>query len=230
MIFITAFLTGLLGSLHCAGMCGPIALALPVVGNSVQEKMLSRVAYNIGRIITYTVLGFLFGAFGLGLKLAGFQQSVSIVSGAVIILMAIFSTNFIEKKIGNPFKLFKGNLAAKLFKQKKYSSVFFIGILNGLLPCGFVYMALAASVATQGAWQGAAFMALFGLGTAPMMFSISMAQHVFSLDVRKKLNKAVPVFAVIIGCLFMLRGFNLGIPYLSPKISNNEKVECCEVK
>lgn len=229
MLFVTAFITGLLGSLHCMGMCGPIALALPVVGQTPWQKTWSRVVYNIGRVLTYAMLGLLLGLFGFGLKLAGLQQSISIIAGVLIVLMAVFSTNFIEQKIGNPFKWFGAFNIAQLFQKKTYGAVFLIGVVNGLLPCGFVYLALVASVATQQALQGALFMALFGLGTMPLMFAVSFVGHFLSTSLRYRINKVVPVFTIVIGCLFILRGLSLNIPYISPKITEDksEIKACC---
>lgn len=230
MIFLTAFLTGLLGSFHCAGMCGPIALAVPTVGKSFTEKLLSKVVYNTGRIFTYALLGALLGAFGLGLKLAGLQQSISIAAGVLIIVVAIFSTNAIEKWIGNPFKMLKAQTIARLFQSPSLASVFSIGLLNGLLPCGFVYVGLIGSVATQNTLEGAAFMALFGLGTFPMMLTVGMVGQFLTAHARTTITKWVPVFAILIGCVFIVRGLSLGIPYLSPKIATDHSTvkECCK--
>src|SRR6478736_1599442 len=166
MIFITAFITGLLGSFHCAGMCGPIALATPTIGTTRLEKTWGKLLYNFGRIVTYAVLGCLFGAFGLGLKLAGLQQSISIAAGVIIILSVLIQLKALQQI--NPFRFVKGDFIGKLFQTKTYAALFAIGLLNGLLPCGFVYIGLLGSVATQQAWQGALFMTLFGLGTLPM--------------------------------------------------------------
>ena len=230
MIFLTALLTGLLGSFHCAGMCGPIALAVPTVGKSTSQKLLSKVMYNLGRIFTYALLGSLLGFFGLGLKLAGLQQSISITAGVLIILVAIFSTRAIEKWIGNPFSLLKGKTISRLFQSPSLTSIFSIGLLNGLLPCGFVYIGLIGSVATQNALEGAAFMALFGLGTFPMMLGVGMVGQFLTTTARVSINKWVPVFAILIGCVFIARGLNLGIPYLSPKITTDQTTvkECCK--
>jgi len=229
MFFITAFLTGLLGSFHCVGMCGPIALALPIIGNSFQEKVISRLLYNAGRIFTYAILGLVFGTFGLGLKLAGLQQSISIGAGVLIIITVLFSGKISSKF---SFNFFSGSFIGKLFQQKTYTSLFAVGLLNGLLPCGFVYIALIASVAVQDAMQGSLFMLFFGLGTLPMMFSVSMIGQFLSIKIRSRINKFTPVFAILIACIFILRGMNLGIPYLSPKISNDQTTvkECCKPK
>ena len=232
MIFVTAFITGLLGSFHCAGMCGPIALATPTVGRTLAAKLGSKCIYNLGRIVTYCILGALLGAFGLGLKLAGLQQSISIAAGIIIILGVIASTNFLHSIAGNPFSMLKQKVAANLFHSKSFSALFLIGLLNGLLPCGFVYIGLIGSVATQSVLEGALFMALFGLGTFPMMFGISVLGQFLSVSVRSSINRFTPAFAIIIGCLFILRGLNLGIPYISPKISDNHThvEDCCKVK
>ena len=229
-LLITAFLTGFVGSFHCMGMCGPIALALPNVGNTLTGKISGRLAYNIGRIVTYALLGVLLGTFGLGLKLAGLQQSISIVAGVLIIIMVVFTSGVIERKIGSPFKLLKGETIAKLFKMKSHGGLFLIGALNGLLPCGFVYIALIGSVATQSSLQGAMFMVCFGLGTLPMMFGVSMAGQFISIQIRTRITKVVPYLAVLIGCVFILRGMNLGIPYVSPQISNDQQTvkDCCK--
>lgn len=229
MFFITAFLTGLLGSFHCVGMCGPIALALPTIGNSIQEKVVSRLFYNAGRILTYSILGLLFGTFGLGLKLAGLQQSISIGAGVLIIITVLFSGKIRSKFSVN---FFSGNVIGKLFQHKTYTSLFGVGLLNGLLPCGFVYIALIASVAVQDAMQGTLFMISFGLGTLPMMFLVSMIGQFLSIKIRSRINKFTPVFAILIACIFILRGMNLGVPYLSPKISNDKTIvkECCKPK
>jgi sulfite exporter TauE/SafE len=230
MIFITAFLTGLLGSFHCAGMCGPIALATPVVGNTTYSKVQSKLVYNGGRLVTYSLLGALFGAFGWGLKLAGIQQWISIGAGVLIIASVVFSSGLLQKNIGIPFRFLQGNRIGKLFREQKYSSLFTIGLLNGILPCGFVYVGLIASVATQGIAEGALFMFLFGMGTLPMMFAVSMMGQFLTQSARFRINRLMPLITIIIGFVFILRGLNLGIPYLSPQLSHQQtEIEnCCK--
>ena len=89
-------------------------------------------------------------------------------------------------------------------------------MLNGLLPCGLVYMAIAGAIGTGGIVEGSLYMFLFGLGTIPMLLAISLAGNILSLTVRNNINKLIPVLVVIVGLLFILRGLSLGIPYLSP--------------
>jgi sulfite exporter TauE/SafE len=231
MLFLTAFITGLVSSLHCAGMCGPIAFALPRHTNSASQLWLTRFMYNAGRIFTYAILGAIIGTVGFQLKLAGLQQSVSIFAGISILTITLIK--LFLPKIANKMELnFWGNKwFGKLFRSKNNASFFLIGAFNGLLPCGFVYVALVASLAMQSALQGALFMTLFGLGTFPMMFAISMLGQIINLKFRQQVNRFVPFFAIILACFFILRGLNLGIPFISPQINNTDEIgNVCGVK
>ncbi len=231
MLFLTAFITGLVSSLHCAGMCGPIAFALPKHTNSVSHLWITRLMYNAGRIFTYALLGAIIGTLGFQLKLAGFQQSVSIFAGISILTITLLK--IFLPKIANKMELnFWGNKwFGKLFRSKSNASFFIIGALNGMLPCGFVYVALIASLAMQSALQGALFMVLFGLGTFPMMFAIAMLGQIVNLKFRQQVNKLTPAFAILFACFFILRGLNLGIPFISPQINNAAEISnVCGVK
>lgn len=220
---LSAFVIGLFGSLHCIGMCGPIAFALPVTQQNQLSFLTGRLLYNLGRVVTYFFMGIIFGLLGGRVMVAGLQQSLSIALGAIIIIYVILPQKYKTKillsstivSITNPLKKSIG----KLFKQGTIPSLFLIGILNGFLPCGFVYIGLAGAVATGDAFSGGMFMFLFGLGTVPIMFIASYFGKVISLDFRKKLLKAVPVFAVLLALIFILRGLNLGIPFISPKLT-----------
>ncbi|WP_372752666.1 sulfite exporter TauE/SafE family protein [Labilibaculum sp.] len=220
MIYLSALTLGLLGSFHCVGMCGPIALAIPLKTNSWLTRITGGLIYNIGRALTYAAMGAVFGLLGRGLVMSGFQQWVSVIMGAVMILSVI--TPSIYKNRFNAEKgvfSFVGKVKlslGKLFTQRSYGSLFFIGLLNGLLPCGLVYMAIAAAIATGSASGGSLFMFLFGLGTLPMMLAISLIGNIITLELRKKVTKLIPYAIVFIGVLFVLRGLSLGIPFLSP--------------
>ncbi|MCG9879083.1 MAG: sulfite exporter TauE/SafE family protein [Bacteroidia bacterium] len=218
MIFLTAFLTGLFGSFHCAGMCGPIAFALPGSKEKGVSFYFGRFLYNLGRLLSYALLGFISGSFGLGLKLAGIQQGLSISVGVIIIATLIYQ-KWLQRGGGfSIFSLLSSQFIQKLFRSKSLFSLGLIGMLNGLLPCGFVYMAILGASVTQNSWDGAIFMALFGLGTFPMMFGVSVIGQFLSQKTRSTLVKWSPVFAFIIAILFIIRGLNLGIPYMSPKL------------
>jgi sulfite exporter TauE/SafE len=225
---LTAFLVGFLGSFHCIGMCGPIAVALPITKSSNISFFTGRVLYNLGRVVTYSFLGALFGLLGSRIALAGAQQVVSIFLGVVIIIAVLlpqkyknyFAQHSITQKLVQPLK---ANIST-LFKKGTFSALFIIGILNGFLPCGFVYIGLAGSITSGDAISGAAVMILFGLGTVPVMFAASVFGKFINIGIRTKLRKAIPVFAILLATIFILRGMNLGIPYLSPKLSTYTKV------
>ncbi len=219
-ILISALVIGLMGSFHCAGMCGPIAIALPLHGNTVLQKIFGGTLYNTGRTVTYGIMGAVFGLLGQGIHMIGFQQKVSVIMGAIMIISALFPALFKNQyTLDRSWFSIVGTLKksiGQLFIIRSFKSLFFIGLLNGLLPCGLVYMAIAGAIGTGNVTQGTLYMILFGLGTVPMMLAISLAGNILSLSVRKKINKLIPVLLVTVGLLFVLRGLSLGIPYLSP--------------
>lgn len=232
MYLWTAFTLGLLGSFHCIGMCGPIALALPFRSPGKFQTIANVLIYNLGRVLTYSFLGALLGIAGKGIALSGYQQALSIVLGILLLLMAVFSVNldYWVQRIGvvRQFTTYIKQKLSGLLRSNGTLTLLGIGILNGFLPCGFVYIGLAAALTTSGVLNGAIFMALFGLGTIPMMLSASLAGNLMSLNVRRKLQNALPVIMIFFAALFILRGLNLGIPYISPKMGKNptENVKC----
>ncbi len=231
-IIVSAITLGLIGSFHCAGMCGPIALAIPLNNNSWYSKLTGSLIYNIGRAVTYALMGFVFGMLGKGLVLAGFQKWVSIIMGIIMVLSVLFPSLYKNRfdLNGKAFS-FVGNLKVKLgslLRKRSYGSLFLIGLLNGLLPCGLVYMALAGAIATSDAFTGAFFMFVFGLGTLPMLLLISILGNTLSAKFRTKMTKIIPGVVFFIGVLFILRGLGLGIPFVSPpekKLQVPDKME-----
>lgn len=221
MDLITALTLGFIGSFHCIGMCGPIAIALPLPKENWTYKLSGVFLYNIGRVITYAILGAIFGLLGKGIQLAGFQRTVSILMGVIMILSVLFPLIF-KSRISID-KLFGGYVSRfimgfkKLFKVRSLSSLFAIGLLNGLLPCGLVYIAIAGAINTNDVTMGVFFMIAFGLATAPMLALVTLAGNMISAQFRSKVNKLIPYVVVIVGILFILRGLSLGIPYVSPK-------------
>ena len=220
-LIISAIGLGFASGFHCIGMCGPIALSMGLTKKQATNYYLQNLTYQFGRIFTYSLLGTLLGIVGQGFEMAGFQQYLTIAVGILLILMAIFSFggNDFASKIPFLSKLLlqvKMNLG-KLLQKADYRSRFTTGILNGFLPCGMVYMALTASLAAGGIWQGASFMALFGLGTLPFMFAVVLLGNLMTTAFRIKILKFVPVLMIVLGGLFILRGLEIGIPYISPK-------------
>ena len=226
----TALVLGLAGSFHCIGMCGPIAFVLPVDRSSKSRLIFQTILYHLGRIITYSLIGVLFGFVGKGLYLAGFQQRLSILMGIVMIVIAVIPVSIFNKyNFSKPIYRIVGKVKQKLglyLTKKSNKALFLIGFFNGFLPCGLVYMALLGSISTGTIINGSLYMAVFGLGTIPLMTGAIFLGNFVSLSFRNKIQKVIPIFVVIIGLLFILRGLGLGIPYISPsdaklQISNN---------
>ncbi len=232
-LIIAAISLGLLGSFHCIGMCGPIALALPVHHYSSFKKYLGILLYNIGRISTYTSLGLLFGLLGQSFFIGGFQQMVSISIGILLLLSVMItqtkwlntpSFGFIYAFI-NKIKVQLGNL----FNKKGLHFLFFIGLLNGLLPCGLVYLGIAGAIATGHYIKGAEFMFYFGIGTIPIMYAVAFLGQFITVKYRNHIRHSMPYVVSIMAILLIVRGLNLGIPYLSPEFEkNNHTISCCE--
>lgn len=229
-VIIPALILGFLGSFHCVGMCGPIALSLPVQHLSGLSKVIGILLYNLGRVITYSVLGFLLGLIGKTFTLFTTQQTLSIIIG--IVFIAAFLLSIFRKRIINnvswiqPWNKWITNKMLPFFHKKNLFILLLLGIFNGLLPCGLVYMALAGALAFSTSWHSVIFMASFGLGTLPAMASLSFAGNIITLSMRNKIKKLTPYIIGFMGLLFVLRGMNLNIPYLSPTLKK-DKVECC---
>lgn len=220
-MLVTALIFGLLGSFHCVGMCGPIAFMLPVDRTNNLKKFGQIFLYHFGRILAYSILGLAFGLVGKSLNLFGFQQQLSIGIGVLMLLVI-----FIPQKTFNRYNFSKPvfriiskikSALGKELKKKTPDTFLTIGFLNGFLPCGLVYMAIFGAIASGNAFQGSLYMALFGIGTIPLMTSAIYLGNFVSGQVRQRIRSAIPVFVVIIGCLFIVRGLGLGIPYISPK-------------
>lgn len=216
----SAFILGLLGSFHCVGMCGPIAFMLPVDRSNSTRKVFQILTYHIGRLLAYALIGLVFGLIGKSLNIFGLQQQLSIVIGALMIVLVLipvqtFNKYNFSKPIYRVISKVKSALG-KALKKKTADTFLTIGFLNGFLPCGLVYMAVFASIATANTIQSSLYMILFGLGTIPLMTSAIYLGKFLNTTIKQRITKAIPLFVVIIGLLFILRGLGLGIPYISP--------------
>ncbi len=220
----TAFIFGLISSLHCIGMCGAIAMMLPVNNVNPTKKAIQIFLYHAGRLTAYGILGLLFGILGKGLYLAGIQQQLSIVMGVLMIIITlvpekIFMKYNFSKPVYKAIALVKSNLG-KQFKSKTLKSFYTIGLLNGFLPCALVYAALFGALAMQNVTHSILYMVLYGLGTVPMMSAVVYISNLLSTPIRSKLQQIIPIVIVCIGILFIIRGLGLDIPYLSPSNMN----------
>lgn len=215
----TAFALGFVGGLHCAGMCGPLALALPVTGRTTAGFVAGRIVYNFGRLMTYCVLGLVFGVIGQTLLVAGLQRWLSIGLGVALLLGLMTSKRL---ALAAPVVRVLGRFRALMggwLQTRTLPALAMLGGLTGLLPCGLVYVACAGAAATDHWHLGALYMLAFGLGTVPMMLGIGLSGRLVSADLRLKLCRLVPGAVLVLAGLLILRGLSLGIPYLSPDLS-----------
>ncbi len=231
-LFLVAFMIGIAGSFHCVGMCGPLALSLPLNNNSFASKFTGALVYNAGRIVTYACFGLLFGLIGQTASLFGFQQWLSIGTGILILLMISVPKKYKMQasavNYANGFFTKVRSQLGSLFAKKSSSSLFVIGLLNGLLPCGLVYMAVAGAIAAGDVFGSIIFMAAFGLGTLPVMWSIAFFGNYMGVSIRQQIRRAYPYMMAVMACLLIIRGMGLGIPYVSPKMNvKTEQVQGC---
>tara|TARA_R110000868_G_scaffold346826_1_gene607940 strand:- start:285 stop:986 length:702 start_codon:yes stop_codon:yes gene_type:complete len=219
-MLVSAFILGLLGSFHCVGMCGPIAFMLPVDRSNTVKKITQIAVYHFGRLLAYSIIGLIFGLIGKSLYIFGFQQQLSIIIGVLMILVVLIpQQNFNKYNFSKPIYRLISKVKTALgsaMKKKTMDTFLTIGFLNGFLPCGLVYMALFAAIAGGNAINGSLYMAVFGLGTIPLMTTAIYFSQFLKGKARQRIQKAIPVFVILIGALFILRGLGLGIPYLSP--------------
>lgn len=216
-LYWIAFTLGFFGSLHCIGMCGPLALAVhsskKVSGFSA---FISSFQYNIGRTIGYISLGVLFGLLGSAVSLSGMQRVVSIVLGVIMVLFFIFSINpdQLISKLPSLNQFYKA-ISQKLFglfrKSEKVPTIY-LGTINGFLPCGLVYIAIAGAISLSNIWGSMGFMLFFGLGTFPAMIGVTLSHQAVSQKLRVSLKKLYPIITLIMGAYLIYRGLMSKLP------------------
>lgn len=221
-VAIAGLVLGLVSSFHCVGMCGPLSLALPTQHLSRPARSMAILLYNIGRVVTYSLFGLLFGLAGRKLYIAGIQQWISIALGTLMLVMATLYYYFKKDVQPSWMKGFHHLLAQvmmRVLQSKTIGAYLLLGMVNGLLPCGMVYFAIAGALAQSELINAVVFMAGFGLGTMPLMMAFSLVGMKISMDVRRHMKRAVPYLMGVIAVLMIFRGLNLGIPFISPHIT-----------
>jgi uncharacterized protein len=206
---ITGFLLGLMGSLHCAGMCGALVLMTPVVAPTQASFVASRLVYHAGRIFVYALIGVLFGIIGESMVFAGFQRWLSIIAG-VLMIAALVAAKRLKSRLMLMPMVMKTRFSS-LLRQRSYPSIFALGGVNGLLPCGLVYMAATASIASGDVFQSVASMVFFGLGTLPVLLGISFAGKRLNLSRIPALQKVAPVTVALAAILLIIRADPIGL-------------------
>jgi len=229
-LFISALSLGLLSSFHCVGMCGAIAFSLPTQHMAQPQKLLGILLYNLGRISTYSLIGVLFGVVGRQIRISGFQQWFSIVAGVIILLVVIQAASkktFVHLPGFNRVNAFVQSLVARWLKGGSVKNMFLLGMANGLLPCGLVYLAVTGALAAGTIGGAAGFMAAFGAGTFPALFLLSYFGFVININMRNAIRKEVPYLLALMAVLMILGGLNLDISLFSPSFAGQAQVSVC---
>lgn len=229
LTWIMAFAMGLAGSLHCAGMCGPIVWVLPFQLLKGYRKWVGVALYHIARISVYAAMGLVLHSFS-SLFQPQVQQYVSVGLGILMLIAGVISFIPNRNVVSLPWAEAVKKQLGKFIGRPSVSALFMSGLLNGLLPCGLVYMALSAATTAHTALQSVGLMYAFGAGTLPVLVSLTILKNKVAFLRTQHIRKLVPVVMLVFGCLFVLRGMNLGIPYLSPhvEVAHNEvKASCC---
>ena len=226
-LIIAAFTLGLAGSLHCSAMCGPLLISLSMGDKGKANYLKSTIIHHSGRIFAYAIMGTFMGVLGSVFSIGGFQQKLSLVAGVFLLL-----TLFVSLKCKNESGLTSWikRKWAQFIQERNIKKRFFLGALNGLLPCGLVYTALAAA-AVAGSWyEGGLFMMVFGIGTFPLLAGFTWSGLKASGAFQKFKNFILPTATCLTAAILILRGMDLGIPYISPEINADNTPSCCQQK
>lgn len=221
-ILLTGLILGLASNVHCLGMCGPIALVLPLNRSNNWTILGGTLQYNLGRTLMYGLLGVVFGLLGVTIQIFGILQWMSIVAGIALVVFAWRKQLKVWfPHVSNPFGIQKGiqRLMGKSMKSKSRFKLIAFGAVNGLLPCGMVYVALLNALLAENLMSSSLAMIAFGVGTLPIMIFVPFMSNKIGTETRKKLNRSIPYVLTVVGLMIALRGMNLGIPYVSPRIS-----------
>ncbi len=219
----SAFILGLLGSLHCAAMCGPLMLGL---GNR-NYNWFSFAVHHLGRWLAYAGLAALFYLLVSPLYVFELQQYVALVSGILILLYGLKSyIPPVERIFRKLTEYLSNQMSSNTWGRTGNIG---LGFLNGLLPCGLSFSAAILSVNTGNLTNAMTYMILFGIGTTPVLLIISSLPSWGRANWVQKVNSWLPRMMILAGFLLIIRSAGLGIPYLSPDYNaEEEKMECCE--
>lgn len=223
-----AFFMGLFGSIHCAVMCGPLLIAIQGNQKISWQQTFSKLIYQFGRILTYGILGLLLGLIGNIAAVQGWQQFFSLFTGVILILIGVTQLFAKNSSTLAQFQTRAIQPLAKMMGLWLYrpGGAFVAGVLNGLLPCGMVYMALVSAMNADGVGAGFQFMVLFGLGTLPLMLIFSLTSQWTKTKFKLRFSTLIPILYLLMGIWFVLRGANLDIPYLSPLLYIEGAINC----
>lgn len=223
-----AFFMGLFGSIHCAVMCGPLLLAIQGSQELTWKIALNKLFYQVGRILTYGIFGIVLGLVGKIASIQGWQMGLSLFTGIILLIIGLVQLFKIKNEGFIKLQMRFVQPIAKIMGRWLYrpGGSFFAGVLNGILPCGMLYMAAAAAMNTSSSLTSFYFMIMFGLGTLPLLLVFSFLGNFIRTYFKMNFSKWLPFLYILMGVWFLLRGANLDIPYLSPLLHVDGAINC----
>ncbi len=236
--FYVIFALGLVSSLHCVSMCGPIVLSysLPLGSKRFSSQAAAHISYNIGRIITYALLGAIAGLFGSSVsfvgEIAGIENVAAIVAGILMMIAGVLLLDLLPSKHLQKFNplLYTGRLLRPLagrFSSTSIGSKFSLGLMLGFLPCGLIYAALLKAMATGTVFAGVMTMTAFGLGTAGSLLAIGIFSSAFSMKLSRWGTRLAAVSVLLLGIVMVSRGV---IPMAAARQQPAGAVPSCHAK
>ncbi|GLR17188.1 sulfite exporter TauE/SafE family protein [Portibacter lacus] len=230
MIYV-AFTLGLFGSLHCLGMCGPLAFALlPGIEERSARNYTRIIGYNSGRVASYVVLGLFMGVLSGVINISGIQKPLTLIMGVGLILLFFLSLDiekvlFKSSKFRSIFTSYR-TFITKVVQKISSQNSFLMGMLNGFVPCGLVYLALAGAMTSDGFLKSGQFMLFFGLGTFPAMFLLLASISVLDLRKRINLKSIFAVLQLLVGCFLIYRAYGINVPENLELLWSMGKIMC----
>lgn len=206
-MYVTALILGFTGSIHCVGMCSPLAMT---VTNITSRAWLNRFLYNTGRIITYAFMGLAASSAEALIPIAQYQNKISCLLGIVLLIMGFAGFSGVTIPFITPLLVKFISLLKRIFshylKKRTTGSIIAMGIINGFLPCGLTFMALMFCLTLKGPCEGFTYMLLFGAGTLPAMIGLTALINPVVKKFRWSMQHVMTVLLLMSGCLLIARG------------------------
>ncbi len=206
--FLTALFTGLAGSLHCVGMCGPLTMALPVGRLPLAQRKLGVGLYHGARLLAYAGLGGVVGSVGQGFLLVGLQRPLALGAGMLLLVWLLLRRYADKLPTALPGRWISRSMG-RFLREPSLRAFAGLGFLNGLLPCGSVYLALIGALTTPSPMAGSGYMLVFGLGTLPAMLSVRLLVSRLPVRWRQRLAGNLPLITLLLALLLLVRGASL---------------------
>jgi len=226
-MFLTAFMLGLAGSLHCIGMCSPLVMAATNLRGS---HFVNRLVYNMGRVFSYGLLGLIAATFGSLFQFNGFQQVLSSVLGVFLILAGVIGLTYLKIPFLTNFTLaFTGKIKktfSKFLSKKSISSLALMGMLNGVLPCGLTSIAIAYCISLSTPQEGFLFMLIFGAATLPVMLGLTSVFQIFIKKLNISFHRVSTITMILLGVLLISRSILSNHHSISPDTATTSITVC----